>query len=119
MFSLKTSVAQFFAEGIGRDAVTRVDVDAVRVGAVLSCVHAYGGIRYVQHFEVGEFVSQMAEVDGVEFALQGEVGDLVGFIFGQQFHQCTGFGYIESFLFLGVSSSPGDAEASRNKQYVS
>ena len=119
MFSLKTSVTHFFAEGIGRDAVTRVDVDAVRVGAVLSCVHAYGGIRYVQHFEVGEFVAQMAEVDGVEFALQGEVGDLVGFIFGQQFHQCTGFGYIESFLFLGVSSSPGDAEASCNKQYVS
>ena len=118
MFSLKTSVTQFFAEGIGRDAVTWVDVDTVRVSAILSCVHADGGIRYVQHFEVGEFVAQMAEVDGVKFALQGEVGDLVGFIFGQQFYQCAGLGHVEGCFLLGIGSQC-KAEAGCHQQYVS
>lgn len=88
----KSTVAKLLAKGVGRNAIGRIDIEAVGMRTVLSGIHADRRIGYIQYLQFLELIPQMAEINRVQFALQDKVRNLIRLIFGQHFHQSAGLG---------------------------
>ena len=77
-------------KGVRRDAVGGIDIETVGVRTVLSGIHADRGIGYIQYLQLLELIPQVAEINGIQLALQDKVRYLVSFLLGQHLYQSAG-----------------------------
>ena len=83
---------------------------AVGVGALFAGVHLDVGIGDVEHLQAGELVTQVAEILGIELAVEGEVGDAVGLCFRHHGDEGAGFAHVVGFLHLAPQGRGADSQ---------
>ena len=98
-FPLECAVGLLRAESVGRQHVGRINVETVP-GAVLPRVQSDAGLREVNQAQPGKPVAHVAEVDGVQLALQVQVGDGVGLCGRNHVRQGSRPGQIDVFDVL-------------------
>ena len=83
LFTHKERIVHLFAESVGWQEVGHIDVGGVGVCTQFADIVGDAHRREIKRLERGEFIAQVAEVDGVDASLQREVGDAVGLLLGE------------------------------------